>query len=187
MQKELTIKEKIFERICNEEEVAAFVSEVSPFLNGGDWLLLDGDLGAGKTYFSKLLCSHLGNSEAVTSPTFSLMNQYVCQSKEAEASNSLANTNMSINNILHLDLYRIRQDNELLYLGLEQLWNKHTLLLCEWPFVVDHWSMFFQQLGMPLPLNTFLVEVEVFEGANNPQGSSRKFVFSKLKNESWIL
>lgn len=62
------------------------------------YLLLSGDLGAGKTTFSKFLLAELGVTERVTSPTFVIMNQY-------QGDNGLK--------INHVDAYRLSNDSEL--------------------------------------------------------------------------
>ncbi|AUF83770.1 tRNA (adenosine(37)-N6)-threonylcarbamoyltransferase complex ATPase subunit type 1 TsaE [Mesoplasma syrphidae] len=66
--------------------------------NQPNYLLLSGDLGAGKTTFSKYLLAELGVTQRVTSPTFVIMNQY-------HGSN-----NLKIN---HVDAYRLSNDAEL--------------------------------------------------------------------------
>ncbi len=80
-------------------------------------VILQGDLGAGKTIFAKGI-GNLFNKE-FTSPTFILMDEYRIEKPP-------------LKNIYHLDLYRIETEKELLELKLEKLLKKGNLLLIEW-------------------------------------------------------
>ena len=82
-------------------------------------ITLAGDLGAGKTTLARALCAGLGvtNLEEVTSPTFSLVQQYPAPRGP----------------ITHVDLYRLRSDAELDALGWDELVATAPVLLIEWP------------------------------------------------------
>ena len=58
------------------EETMQFAEEVAKTLKAGDVILYEGDLGAGKTTFTKGLAKALEVSDVVTSPTFALVNEY---------------------------------------------------------------------------------------------------------------
>lgn len=78
-----------------------------------------GDLGAGKTTFIRELCRQWQVTDAVSSPTFSLVNEYRTQSNET---------------VYHMDFYRLRSAEEAIDAGLEELVDtKHTRILIEWP------------------------------------------------------
>jgi tRNA threonylcarbamoyladenosine biosynthesis protein TsaE len=62
--------------ICNLEELDAFAGELAKKAAANACLLLDGDLGAGKTTLTKRILHHLGVQENVASPTFVILNQY---------------------------------------------------------------------------------------------------------------
>jgi tRNA threonylcarbamoyladenosine biosynthesis protein TsaE len=78
---------------------------------------LRGDLGAGKTTLARALLQHLGVTGAVRSPTYTLIERYPTGAGE----------------VVHLDLYRIADPEELLYLGLDDLAASARLWLVEWP------------------------------------------------------
>ena len=80
-------------------------------------LLLEGDLGAGKTTLARAMLQRLGVRGAVRSPTYTLVERYATPVGEA----------------VHLDLYRIADPEELLYLGLDDLAESARLWLVEWP------------------------------------------------------
>ncbi len=80
-------------------------------------IYLEGDLGTGKTHLCKGIINGLGVSEDITSPTFTLINEYV--------SNEIK--------IYHLDLYRLDNLNQVLDLGIEDfIDNKNSVTLIEW-------------------------------------------------------
>ena len=85
-------------------------------LHGGEVVVLNGDLGAGKTTFTKGLCKALGVTENVTSPTFTLMNIY--------KSGRL--------NLYHFDMYRIEDESEALELGLDEFFSSNGVCMIEW-------------------------------------------------------
>lgn len=93
-------------------------AELAPLLAGGDLLLLDGPLGAGKTFFARALAHALGlAAEArVTSPTFTLVHEYDTEPK-----------------LVHADLYRLSDDERGVFeLGLLPARDDGALLVVEW-------------------------------------------------------
>ena len=85
-------------------------------LEGGEIILLNGDLGAGKTTFSKGLAKALGVEGDVTSPTFTIMNVY-------------EDGRLKLN---HLDMYRIVHEDELYELGVEDAMTDDAVTVIEW-------------------------------------------------------
>jgi tRNA threonylcarbamoyladenosine biosynthesis protein TsaE len=75
-------------------------------------------MGSGKTTFIHALCDELGVSDTVGSPTFSIINQY-------------QSANGTI--IYHLDLYRIKDEEEAIQAGVEDVLYSGDLCLVEWP------------------------------------------------------
>ena len=79
-------------------------------------LLFQGAMGAGKTTLIKALCEQLGVGDRVSSPTFSLVNEYQSPS----------------GTIYHFDLYRIEQQQEALDFGIEEYWDSGAWCFVEW-------------------------------------------------------
>jgi tRNA threonylcarbamoyladenosine biosynthesis protein TsaE len=86
---------------------------------GGDQkiFLFYGDMGAGKTTLIKSLCADLGTRENITSPTFSIVNEY-------KADGTM---------IYHFDFYRLKNQNEALDLGYEEYFYSGNYCFIEWP------------------------------------------------------
>jgi tRNA threonylcarbamoyladenosine biosynthesis protein TsaE len=92
---------------------------------GGVVLGLVGPLGAGKTEFVKGLALGLGVSDLVTSPTFTLVHEHA------------GNDGVTL---YHVDLYRLKSQEEMLALGLEEMICEGSVLVVEW---ADRFPSFF--------------------------------------------
>lgn len=80
-----------------------------------DIITLNGNLGSGKTTFTRSLVKHLGSNDIVSSPTFSLMNHYHAST-----------------DILHFDMYRIKTENDLYSIGFfDYIYNDYIIII-EW-------------------------------------------------------
>lgn len=84
------------------EETEKIAQEIAKELQLGDVVCLDGELGAGKTAFTKGLCRGLGVDEHISSPTYTIVNCY---------SGSV--------NVYHIDAYRIEDCDEMYEIGFE--------------------------------------------------------------------
>jgi len=82
-------------------------------------VLLEGELGAGKTTFVKEVCAQLGVQELVNSPTYAIVNHYLFEQNKT---------------IYHFDLYRLEYE-ELFDLGFEEYLVNGDLIFIEWPEV----------------------------------------------------
>jgi tRNA threonylcarbamoyladenosine biosynthesis protein TsaE len=101
----------------NEAATIALARSVAPALLDGGVVYLRGELGAGKTTFARALLRAMGVGERVKSPTYSLLERYAVNGRDA----------------FHLDLYRIADAGELEWLGLDELDAPETIVLVEWP------------------------------------------------------
>lgn len=99
-------------------DTAALAAEVAPRLRPGGLLLLEGDLGAGKTTFTQALARVYGITRAVTSPTFTLANEYRLPDG---------------GRLVHFDLYRLASPEGLYDLGLEDALERGARMVMEWP------------------------------------------------------
>ena len=103
--------------IDTPEAMKSFGIKLSKFLKSGEVLALIGDLGAGKTHLTQGVANGLGRQEAVTSPTFALVNEYRDCRPE----------------LIHFDWYRMEKPEELLAIGWEDYLERDAILVIEWP------------------------------------------------------
>lgn len=98
------------------EETWALARRLASELKPGDVVCLDGDLGAGKTTFTQGLAAALGVSGRVTSPTFCIVQEHRGRSI-----------------LVHMDLYRLRGEDDVLAVGWEDYLAEGAILAVEWP------------------------------------------------------
>jgi tRNA threonylcarbamoyladenosine biosynthesis protein TsaE len=91
---------------------ATFAATARP----GDIFALTGDLGSGKTHWTKGFIGQIQPDTIVTSPTFGIVNSYTGGSPA----------------IHHFDFYRIKSANELIDLGWDEYLDDHGIIICEW-------------------------------------------------------
>jgi len=80
-----------------------------------------GEMGAGKTTFIHALCDVKGIKDAVTSPTFSIINEYNYNEDGMEKK------------LFHLDLYRLKDEEEAIRAGIEDCLYSNNICFVEWP------------------------------------------------------
>jgi len=85
-------------------------------------VLLEGDLGAGKTTLVKQMIRHMGSEDKGSSPSFSIINEYRTVSGDP---------------VYHMDLYRIEDQEEALNIGIEEYLYSGCYCFIEWPGVID--------------------------------------------------
>ncbi|MFL2629785.1 MAG: tRNA (adenosine(37)-N6)-threonylcarbamoyltransferase complex ATPase subunit type 1 TsaE [Flavobacteriaceae bacterium] len=83
---------------------------------------IDGEIGSGKTTLIKSLCESLGVLQNVSSPTFSIVNEYLINEKSK---------------IFHFDFFRIKNPIEALDIGLEDYLESNHLCILEWGQIVN--------------------------------------------------
>jgi tRNA threonylcarbamoyladenosine biosynthesis protein TsaE len=103
--------------VVNEQAVADLAAEFAAKVSAPLVIYLQGDLGAGKTTFARAYIHALGFKGYVKSPSYGLLETYRAGGQD----------------ILHLDLYRIEDPEELEYLALRDLFGDNTVLMVEWP------------------------------------------------------
>ncbi len=123
------------------EELEEVVGILTRYIaEGYKVILLSGDLGSGKTTLTKALCNRLGVAEAITSPTFSLVNEYPVS---------------GAGSIYHMDLYRLEKKEDLVQIGFEEYLESGQLCLIEWPEIAE------EHFYMPH------IRVKISVGSNN--------------------
>ena len=119
----------------SENQTFDFAFNFAKEFKGGEVILLNGDLGAGKTAFSKGIAKALGVTNVVTSPTFTILNEHYGE----------------ILNFYHFDFYRLEDESELKELGFDEfIGNKNGVCAIEW----------YQKAPSILPSNAILVDIE---------------------------
>lgn len=101
----------------SEEETTALAQSLAKSLKADDVICLYGDLGVGKTVFTKGLCKTLGTDDYINSPTFTIVNEY-------EATDF---------DIFHFDMYRIEDPMELTEIGFYEYLSRGGICIIEWP------------------------------------------------------
>ncbi|MBQ8300556.1 MAG: tRNA (adenosine(37)-N6)-threonylcarbamoyltransferase complex ATPase subunit type 1 TsaE [Clostridia bacterium] len=102
------------------EETQQIAIEFAKTLSGGDVLCMYGDLGVGKTAFVQGLAKGLGICDHITSPTFTIVNEY---------SGTLP--------LYHFDVYRIADSDEMYEIGYEEYVYGDGVSVIEWPQLID--------------------------------------------------
>ncbi len=104
-------------QIENEQGLAAIAAKIAPLLRAGDTITLQGDLGAGKTAFTRALVNEMASGEEeVPSPTFTLVQTY----------------DLPQFTLWHFDLYRIENQQDIMELGWEEV-RRGGVAVVEWP------------------------------------------------------
>jgi tRNA threonylcarbamoyladenosine biosynthesis protein TsaE len=107
--------------LLSVSSVSELPSAASTIINYADEykiFLFYGDMGAGKTTLIKSLCEYLGTTEPVTSPTFSIVNEYIGAGRKK---------------IYHFDFYRLKSQTEALDMGYEEYFYSDAFCFIEWP------------------------------------------------------
>ena len=105
----------------NEEETRAFGLELGASLRKGDIVALIGDLGTGKTALTKYIAEGLGIRETITSPTFTIVQEY----RQGRLP------------LYHFDVYRIGEPEEMYELGYEEYFYGDGVCVIEWADLIE--------------------------------------------------
>ena len=106
------------ELIFGLEEIHQAAMQFLKYTPGHQVFAFTGEMGSGKTTFIHALCEVLGVKESVSSPTFSIINEYLAEKGET---------------IYHMDLYRIRNENEAMRAGIADCLFSGKVCMVEWP------------------------------------------------------
>lgn len=142
-------------------ETIKFAQKLAKLIKAPALILLKGELGTGKTLITKAVASALGYQGDVTSPTFNLVQEY-----QAEIE------------IIHMDLYRLNQSEELLDIGFEDYLNREAVVLIEWP-----------ELAFPLiPADFIFINLEKISAEKREitvrgEGEQSRFLIERLNQK----
>lgn len=158
--------------VLPEKSVTKLASLIANAVMPSDWILLEGDLGAGKTTFVSALLAQFSDSKFFTSPTFSILNVH-----------ELSSTSTQLTRACHLDLYRLRSDEELIHLGLELQINDTCLTLIEWAENIqpEGWGSFFEVTHCRRPRRIMKVGIEHLERTDE-----RRYALGWLDFEAFV-
>lgn len=134
----------------DEKETLNFAKDLAKGFKGGEIIALIGDLGAGKTVFTKGLAEGLGVEKTVNSPTFVVMKNYLTSLRLRGASES--DTKKTINELVHIDAYKLSSGEELAQIGvLDYFKRDDCVTVIEWPEKVED----------ILPKKVIRIEIEI--------------------------
>ncbi len=106
------------------EDIHRVVPEVWKMIRHSKVVVLKGEMGAGKTTLVSAIAQYLGVTDEVSSPTFSIVNEYASAGGQKR--------------VYHLDLYRIADINELIDMGMEDLLeSEYEVMFIEWPQLAE--------------------------------------------------
>lgn len=133
------------------KETEKLAKEISKYPLKGKCLLLNGNLGAGKTTFTKFLLKNLGVKSIVSSPTFTILNEYEAQYP-----------------IYHFDMYRITDPSELYELGFEDYLTNPNSQFVKNGLKIVEWGENVKEI---LPKDAINIDIEKIDD------NTRKFIF----------
>lgn len=103
------------------DELPSFAHRFWQAVKGTNVFLFYGEMGAGKTTLIEALCAEKGVKERMGSPTFSIINQYAYRENGEEKQ------------IYHIDLYRLKDEEEIIQAGVEDCVYSGAICMVEWP------------------------------------------------------
>ena len=122
--------------IKDKRHLHSAAKELINHTQGNKILAFYGAMGSGKTTIIKAICEILGATDIVTSPTFTLVNEYKTSTGES---------------LFHFDFYRIKETEEVFDFGIEEYFSSDFYCFMEWPELVEE----------ILPSGTVRIQIEV--------------------------
>ncbi len=107
----------------SHEETYQLGNQIGENLKGGEIICLSGELGAGKTVFAKGLAQGFGIIAEITSPTFTLIQEYPTPGEKLR--------------LIHMDLYRLNYLEEAEAIGVPDYFREDCVCLIEWPDIIS--------------------------------------------------
>ena len=126
------------ELIFTLDTIEAIAEQIVHQIGAATVLAFEGEMGAGKTTFIKALCTKVGVTDLITSPTFSIINEY---------------TTANGKTVFHMDLYRVKDEQEAMHAGVEECLLSGNLCFIEWPDKIK---------GL-LPVNTLYLSITTID------------------------
>jgi tRNA threonylcarbamoyladenosine biosynthesis protein TsaE len=105
-------------------------------LKKGSVVSLRGPIGAGKTYFAKGIAAGLGVKDEITSPTYTIVNEY-----------------MGEKSVYHIDAYRLQGDDDFVALGGEEFFGGDGVVVVEWS----------ERISASIPYDAIVIEIKILE------------------------
>jgi tRNA threonylcarbamoyladenosine biosynthesis protein TsaE len=121
-----------------EHELRDWGEQLGRSINPPLLITLTGELGAGKTTLAQAICLGYGVQEAITSPTYALVQEYTAPQST----------------VFHIDLYRVESPEQLTNLGWEDILASRALILVEWP----------ERAGPRLPEDHLPIDIDYIAG-----------------------
>jgi len=107
----------------NLESIPSVAKQILEYASPHKKFVFSGKIGVGKTTLIKALSLQLGVSDVVSSPTFSIVNEYHADDKTI---------------VYHFDFYRIKNEEEAMDIGIDEYFYSNNLCLIEWPNKVEN-------------------------------------------------
>jgi tRNA threonylcarbamoyladenosine biosynthesis protein TsaE len=107
--------------ITDKKHIPAAAKKILEYTSGQKLLAFYGSMGAGKTTIIRAICRILGTGDIVTSPTFTMINEYRTNKNEI---------------IYHIDFYRIKKAEEVFDFGIEEYFASGLYCFIEWPELI---------------------------------------------------
>ena len=114
------------------DETIAIAESFAKNLKIGDTVLYTGEMGAGKTHFTKGIAKHFGIEKGVSSPTFALVNEYIGNETS----------------VFHFDLFRISTYDDLYAIGFFDYFDRDGILAVEWSENISNLSDYLEDVWL---------------------------------------